>query len=290
MIKEFEFLKIINSALSKNSHIGDDCAYLKDYGLVISSDALVEDVHFSFKYMNPYEVARKALLVNISDILASGAKPKYALITLSGKLTGNFIKEFYKGINDTACEFGIEIIGGDLTGGDKITISITILGDTKNRNISSRSFAKNGYILAVAGEFGSSAKGLEELKKGLKDSYFISCHKSPKLNQDISNSIALKTKHPYAMMDASDGLVDCIYQISEKSKVKIKINSNLIPTKTDNKDYMLYGGEDYALVVALHKDDFKKIKGLTEIGICESGSGIYIDDKIAKYKGFNHFE
>ena len=290
MTKEFEFLKIINNTLSKNALLGDDCAYLKDYNLVLSADALIEDVHFSLSYMTPYEIGRKALLVNISDILASGGKPKYALIALSGKLNNDFVKDFYKGINEIALEYDVEIIGGDLTSGNKITISITIMGDTKNRNISSRYYAKPDYIVAVAGCFGSSAKGLEELKKGLKETNFIQYHKNPILEKEISDSIALNTKYPYAMMDSSDGLVDCIYQISEKSKVKIKINYDLIPRKTENKGYVLFGGEDYALVGAFHKEDFKNIKGLIQIGICEKGKGIFLDDKIIEYKGYNHFE
>ena len=165
MLKEFEFLNIINKTLSKNGHIGDDCAFLKEYGLCISTDTLVEDVHFSFKYMNVFEVAKKAMLVNISDILASGAIPKYAQIALSGKLNKKFTENFYKGIEEVAKEYDVEIIGGDLTGGDKISITITIFGDAKNRNISSRSHAKEGYVVAVAGVFGSSAKGFSELQK-----------------------------------------------------------------------------------------------------------------------------
>ena len=290
MIKEFEFLKIINNTLSKNAHLGDDCAYLKELGLVVSADALIEDVHFSLSYMNPYEIGKKALLVNISDILASGANPKYALITLSGALSEEFILNFYKGINEVANLYDVEIIGGDLTSGNKITISITIFGETKDRNISSRSHAKTGYILAVAGVFGSSAKGLEELKSGIKKSEFINYHKYPILNKDVSSQIALSAKYPYAMMDSSDGLVDCIYQIALKSGVKINIKYDLIPKKTNNKEFVLYGGEDYSLVVALHEDDFKKVDGLIQIGICEKGRGIYLDDKNIEYKGFNHFE
>ena len=92
------------------------------------------------------------------------------------------------------------------------------------------------------------------------------------------------------MMDSSDGLVDCIYQIADKSKVKININYDLIPKKTDNRDFVLFGGEDYSLVGAFHKDDFKNIKGLIKIGTCSLGSGIFLDDKIIEYKGYNHFE
>ena len=136
MNKEFEFLNIISSTLSNSNYLGDDCAYLDEYKLAISSDSLIEDVHFSRHYMTPFEIAQKALLVNISDILASGAIPKYATINLSGKLNNDFISDFYKGINELANIYNLKIIGGDLTKSDKITISITIFGDYKNRQIS----------------------------------------------------------------------------------------------------------------------------------------------------------
>lgn len=289
MNKEFDFLNIISNTLDNSSFLGDDCAYLKNYKLAISKDCLIEDVHFSLKYMNTYEIAKKALLVNISDILASGAKPKYALIGLSGKLDNDFIKNFYLGINEIAKKFKLEIIGGDLTSGDKISISVTILGDYKNRKISSRKNAKKDYVLAVVGEFGSSANGLFELQQGKKESYFISYHKEPKLYPKISSKIAKTVKKPYAMMDSSDGLIDCLYQISTKSNVKIEIDYNLIPKKTTNKNFVLSGGEDYALVVALDKSDFKKIPNLIQIGSCKSGKGIFVDGKEIKYNSFQHF-
>ena len=91
MSKELKFLDIISKTLDNSSYLGDDCAYLKEYNLAISSDSLIEDVHFSISFMSPYEIAKKAMLVNISDILASGAIVKYATINLSGKLDENFI-------------------------------------------------------------------------------------------------------------------------------------------------------------------------------------------------------
>ena len=290
MNREFEFLKIISDTLTNPSFLGDDCAYLDEYKLAISKDCLVEDVHFSFSFMTPYEIARKAVLVNISDILASGAKPNYILIGLSGKLDEKFIKEFYLGINDVIEKYNIKLIGGDLVKGDKLSISITILGDYKNRNVSSRKNAKIDYIVATIGEFGSSAKGLEDLKNGLKDNYFIQYHKNPPLFEEITSKIATTIKNPYAMMDSSDGLFDCLYQIALKSKVRLDIDYNLIPKKNDDRNLVLFGGEDYCPVVCLSKEDFNKIDGLIKIGIVKEGKGVYIDNKKAEYRGFKHFE
>lgn len=286
--KEFDFLKIINKTLN-SSYLGDDCAYLDEYKLALSSDSLIEDVHFSRSFMNPKEIARKALLVNISDILASGAKPQYALINLSGKLDNSFIEEFYAGLKKTADEYDIQIIGGDLTKSDKINISITILGSYQNRTPSKRSNAKIGYIVAVVGEFGSSAQGLGDLFKGIKENHFINYHKNPQLFPTVSSKIAETVQKPYAMMDSSDGLFDCLYQISKKSNVRIEIDYNKIPKKTDDKDLVLYGGEDYGLVVCLDKEDFLKIPNLVEIGICSKGEGVFVDSEKLEYKGYKHF-
>ena len=290
MNKELKFLKIISNTIKNPNYLGDDCAYLDEYKLAISSDSLIEDVHFSMQFMNPYEIARKSLLVNISDILASGAKPIYATINLSGCLDENFISEFYKGINSIEKEFNIKVIGGDLTKSEKLAISITIMGSYKNSTPSSRKNAKEGYIVACVGEFGSSAQGLEDLFSGIKDNYFINQHKNPKLYPKISSLISKTVKNPYAMMDSSDGLIDCLAQISQKSNVKIDIDSNKIPHKTQNRDFILYGGEDYSLIVCLNEKDFNNIEGLIKIGICKKGRGVYIDNKKIKYKSFNHFE
>jgi thiamine-monophosphate kinase len=288
MNREFEFLKIIADT-THCEFLGNDCAYLDEYNLAISQDTLVEDVHFSLKYMSPFEIAQKSLLVNISDILSSGAEAQYFSIGLSGNLDKKFIKEFYEGLNSISEQYNIKLIGGDLTKSDKITISITILGNYKNRKISYRKNAKKGYIVAAAGEFGSSAQGLYDLEHNIKDNYFIQIHKKPNLFPDISTQIALNSSFPYAMMDSSDGLFDCLYQISSKSKVRIDIDYSKIPHKTDNKDFVLYGGEDYCLVIALHQDDFNKIKGLIKIGTVSDGNGVYIDNKLTEYKSYQHF-
>ncbi|MBQ8476422.1 thiamine-phosphate kinase [bacterium] len=289
MNKEFEFLKTINK-IFPNRFLGNDCAYLDKYSIAISQDSLIEDVHFSRQFMTPYEIAQKALLVNISDILASGAKAEYFSIGLSGNLDNNFIEEFYQGLYDISKDYSLDLIGGDLTKSDKIMISVTILGNYKNRRISYRQNAREGYIAAAIGEFGSSAQGLYNLQNNIQDNYFINIHKKPVLYPELSSKIAKNTDYPYAMMDSSDGLFDCLYQIAEKSRVKINIDYTKIPHKTNNKDLVLFGGEDYCPVIALHPDDFKKFEDLIQIGTIDKGNGVYIDNQKVEYKSFKHFE
>ncbi len=294
MNKEFEFLEIINKNLEDNSFLGDDCAFLKEENLCVSTDTLVEDVHFSRKFTTASEIARKAFLVNISDAIASGGKIKYATIALSGNFNKDFIEEFYKETNLISKEFDFKIIGGDLTKSEKIFINITVFASTKNRNISSRKNAKEGYLVGVKGFFGSSAKGLLELQKGIKESEFINIHKVPILYPKIADYMA-KTNSPYAMMDSSDSLADCLYQISKKSKVKISVEYDKIPRKIEEKDLVLFGGEDYNLVICARKEDILENKDIVIIGKVEKGEGVFIDDielskeEIEK-KEYKHFE
>ena len=123
----------------------------------------------------------------------------------------------------------------------------------------------------------------------VKESYFTDKHKNPVLYPEISALIAQNVKHSYAMMDSSDGLIDCLYKISTLSNVKLNIDYSKIPHKTNNKDFVLYGGEDYSLVICINEDDFKKIPNLVKIGTVEEGFGVYVDNKKIGYKSYEHF-
>lgn len=293
MNKEEKFLNIIKSTLKDATFIGDDCAYIEEFNLTISQDTLIEDVHFSLEYMTPYEIGQKALLVNISDILASGARPYGATISLSGKLDEGFISEFYKGIEEVAKEHNLKILGGDLTGGDKIAVSISILGNAKKRKISSRKNAKTGYIVAIKGIFGRSHLGFLELTKG-ENGNFSKYHKKPELYPKTARMISENCKEEYALMDSSDGLFDCLKKITKESKAGASIGYNLIPKATNDFNTTLFGGEDFALVGAFSKDDFEKLQNLgaelTKIGEIIEKEGVFVDnEEILEDKSYEHF-
>ena len=288
-MKEKELINIIKTTLN-SEYIGDDCAYLKDLGIVISQDNLVEDVHFSLKYTSPYKLGYKSAMVNISDICASGAKPVCLTVGLSLPKNADtkFVEEFYKGVKDA----GVEVVGGDITGSDKIFISVTAIGKTKNRKISSRKNAKVGYKVITSGFHGSSSAGLLELKKGLKESKFIDAHLMPKAKTEFSKYISENIKEDYAMMDTSDGIADALLQISEQSDVKFEIDN--IPYDKDIEkfenymDLVLYGGEDYELVACV-PEDFEVPNSYT-IGQVKKGNGVFFKgEKLNSEKLFNHF-
>ena len=275
-MKELEFIDIIKEQ-TQSSYIGDDCAFLKDLNIVVTQDNFVEDVHFKREWATPYQIGYKAAAVNISDILASGAKPAYITVGLSApnNIDDNYVKELYRGI--CAGSFNAEIIGGDITGSDKLFISITAIGKTDGRKISSRRNAKSGYVVISHGNYGESAKGLEELKNGIKDSRNIRAHLEPKLEPEFSEAISCNIKENYAMMDTSDGLADALYKIAEASNVTIV-----------TKDIEgMFGFEDYHLVAALPENALKYVNNYFVVGKVIDFDGSYLNINGTKYNNYN---
>lgn len=283
-MKEKDFIEIIKTTL-KSPYIGDDCAYLKNIGIVVTQDSLVEDVHFSMKYTTAYQLGFKSVAVNISDVCASGAKPAYLTISLSlpNHISSDFIKQFYEGAKSAS--MGAKIIGGDITGSNKIFISITAIGNARNRNISSRSNAKVGQKIIISGLHGSSAVGLKILQgtnfqklNSLEKNYFTNTHLLPKVQMEFSKKVSKSQKTPYAMMDTSDGLADALFAITSAGNVMMNIDFEKIPhaaalEKIPNyENLILYGGEDYGLVATVdNPEDFIVIGAVTQ------GSGVKIN-------------
>lgn len=299
-MKEKELIQIIKSTLN-SEYIGDDCAYLKDLGIVITQDSLVEDVHFKMDYITPFQLGHKSVMVNISDICASGAEPEYLTISLSlpKKINEDFVKSFYEGAQK-ACG-NVKIVGGDITGSDKIFISVTAIGSVTGRKISSRSNAKAGYKVIVSGEHGNSAKGLELLqnKSSLhregNNNKFIRAHLTPKAQREFSKQISQNADSDYAMMDTSDGLGDALMQIAKASGVTISVDTSKIPHDPSvDMETVLYGGEDYQLVAAVPEKLLKNISDYTIIGEVQNGTaGVYFDETFCtdiENRIYNHFK
>lgn len=297
-MNEKELIQIIKSTLN-SEYIGDDCAYLRDLGIVVSQDSLVENIHFRLDLISPFQLGYKSVMVNISDICASGAKPAYLTIALSlpKYVDEKFVEEFYKGAKN-ACGADVEIIGGDLTGSDKVFISVTAIGAVAGCKISSRCNAKAGYKVIVSGEHGNSAKGLklllnEDFDK-TKDEKFILAHLMPVAQRKFSQNISTQIQTNYAMMDTSDGLADALMQIAKASGVTVKIDTKKIPHDPRvDMETVLYGGEDYQLVAVVPAEFLCKLENYTEIGEIAGGAvGLELDNKFytdIDSKLFNHF-
>ena len=295
-MKEYDILEIIKHKIG-NEYIGDDCAYLNEQNIVVSQDSFIEDIHFNREWYTPFQLGYKSTIVNISDILASGATPKYITIALSlpNNIDEAFINDYYDGVNSALS--GAKVIGGDITGStDKIFISITAIGDTKNRHISSRANAKEEYFIVTKGLHGTSSAGLNELLNNGSDTKLKNAHICPQLEYDFANSIATLVESPYAMMDTSDGLADALYKIAEASNKKIIIDYNKIEhLDTVSKEQVLFGGEDYKLVAAI-PEKYADMIDCTVIGRVAKYDGVRLDisgDKYSDYtqlKVFNHFK
>lgn len=301
-MKEKEFITIIKNTLN-SPYIGDDCAYLKDLGIVVTQDSLVEDIHFSTKFISAFDLGFKSVMVNVSDVVASGAEPKYLTVSLSlpSNVKEDFVEEFYNGCK-TACGNDVQIVGGDITGSEKIYISICAIGKTLGRNISSRKNAKIGQKVIVSGIHGSSSAGLKLLLEGKNSpEKFIKSHINPVAQVEFGKNISTTVKEPYAMMDTSDGLMDGLSTIANESGVLLDIDFDKIPHEKDIEqfenwqDLVLFGGEDYQILATVPQN----FQGGFEIGVVKEGLGVNLKlrDKITHYskqdveeRVFNHFK
>ncbi len=307
-MNEINLINKIKNTL-KSQYIGDDCAYLKDLGIVISQDSLVEDVHFSKHMMSPYQIGYKSVMVNLSDIAASGAKPAYLTVALSlpKQIKDDAVIDFYEGAKYALENLDVEIVGGDITGSDKLYISISVIGKTLNRKISSRSHAKIGHKIITSGVHGSSAAGLRILQNDLEpDKDLIKAHLMPVAQIDFAKQISEQIQEDYAMMDTSDGLFDALFKIGSASECTMSVDFERILYDpkikeyfSDYKDLILFGGEDYQIVATVPVELLPSLKDYIIIGEVLPKEDCVIklntDNKVKKFndlsnKCFNHFD
>lgn len=306
-MNEINLIKKIKNTL-KSQYIGDDCAYLKDLGIVISQDSLVEDIHFNKHMMSPYQIGYKSVMVNLSDIAASGAKPAYLTVALSlpKQIEDEAVVEFYEGAKSALKGLDVEIVGGDITGSDKLYISISVIGKTLDRKISSRSHAKIGHKIITSGVHGSSAAGLRILQNNLEpDKDLIKAHLMPVAQIDFAKQISEQIQEDYAMMDTSDGLFDALFKIGSASECTMSVDFERILYDpkikeyfSDYKDLILFGGEDYQIVATVPVELLPSLKDYIIIGEVLPKEDCVIklntENNVEKFndlsnKCFNHF-
>ena len=311
---EIELIKIISSKTKLFSKdiikgIGDDTAVLKfnkKYFLLLTTDTLVEDDHFNLKWFKPEQIGKKAIESNVSDIAAMGGFPKYALVSLilPKNTSINFFNKLYNGLNKTSEKYKISIIGGNLSSGNKISVTISLIGLVEKKNLCLRSNAKVNDLILVTGSLGSSRAGLELFrnhKKGSSINYYLNPSSRLSIGRKLSNLVN-------AMEDVSDGLASEVLNICSESKVGAVIYKEKIPlskttildakkVKKDPYNYALYGGEDFELVFTINKDNLKKLNKKIKFAvvgkILPKKSGIYLLDKGRKKKlnyGYEHFK
>ena len=309
--------------------IGDDAAVIEisdTEAMLVSTDMLVEGIHFNLMYMPLLHLGYKSVVVNLSDIIAMNAIPEQITVSvaLSSKFPIEAVEELYKGIKQ-ACDFyNVDLIGGDTTSSYAgLTISITAIGRAKKTNIVYRSGAKEYDLLVVTGDLGAAYMGLQVLEREKQvfqanpeiqpdldgHDYIIERQLKPEARKDVLGFLKELEVAPTSMIDISDGLASEILHLCKASKVGCHVYDEKIPidAKTsmaaidfnlDPGTCALNGGEDYELLFTVAQADFEKIKGnphMTVIGhITNENDGTYFIDKNGsaielKAQGWNHF-
>jgi len=227
-------------------YIGDDAALIGGY--TYSKDAFFENVHFKTKWMSHYQIASKAMVVNISDAIAMNAKPKYALLSVAmpKSITKTQMRELASGFKDTALRYGVEIIGGDTISNTKLDITVTIVSKTTKPLL--RSGVKVGHLLAHTGELGKSKKDLQKLLN-LGSVHVKSKFVTIKLRDKF---IARTRRFLSSGMDISDGLFSDLDKLSGVNRVGFCFNKNI-------QKSIGCSGEEYEMLIAFDKRNEKAV-------------------------------
>lgn len=270
--------------------IGDDAAVL-DFGkkqVVVTTDFLVEGVHFDLSYMPLKHLGYKAVVVNLSDVFAMNASATQ--ITVSVAVSNRFpleaLEELYAGIKTAAKLYNVDVVGGDTTSSlSGLTISITALGEVEKEDVVYRSGAKPNDLLVLTGDVGAAYLGLQVLEREKEVfkvdpqnqpdldayTYIIERQLKPEARQDVVKLLADLEVKPTSMIDVSDGLSSEILHICKHSNVgcdlyedKLPLDPQVISTaeefNMDSTTIALNGGEDYELLMTISQEDFPKIK------------------------------
>lgn len=279
--------------------IGDDAAILdfKSKKIVVTTDLLIEQVHFDLSYMPLKHLGYKAIMVNLSDVYAMNAKATQVTVSIavSNRFPLEALEELYAGIETAAKIYEVDVIGGDTTSSTTgLIISITAIGQADESDIVYRNGAKPNDLLVVTGDLGAAYMGLQVLEREKEVfkvnpnnqpdldmyTYIIERQLKPEARKDIVNLLeALKVK-PTSMIDISDGLSSEVIHLCKQSNVGVELYENKIPLDPqvistceefdiDSTTIALNGGEDYELLMTISQEDFPKIKGnpnLTVIG------------------------
>ena len=282
--------------------IGDDAAVISasKSKLVATVDMAIEDVHFRRAWSTPFQIGAKLTTANLADIFAMGAKPKYLLVAAAITETNNLdvVTELANGIRSVADKFEVEVIGGDLSKGEKMSLSITALGELDTNPIL-RSGAKVGDLVYVSALPGLSAAGLAILGRGLdRPRYVVEAHLNPKLTAPNA-LIAVAT----SMCDISDGVATDGSNIAKASEVNIDLSKQLISDTAgfsdlkeladelgeDIFDWILSGGEDHFFLATVDPKNAKNELGV-QIGVVKEGKGqVTLDGAIIQKAGYQHF-
>jgi len=287
--------KFTNHNNSSLTGIGDDAAVIDggDECILVSTDMLVEGIHFDMAYTPLQHLGYKAVAVNVSDIAAMNGRAEQITVSiaLSNRFSVEAVDALYDGIKSACENYKVDLVGGDTTSSIAgLVISITVIGRAKKEKIAYRSGAKAGDIICVTGDLGAALIGLQVLERE-KQVFLVDPNMQPNLDRydyvvkrllkpearmDIVHELADAGVKPTSMIDISDGLASELFHIGKNSGVGIRIFEDKLPI--DNTTYetavelgldpitcALNGGEDYELLFTIPQADFEKIKNHQDI-------------------------
>ncbi len=308
--------------------IGDDAAVLdhENFQTVVSTDIMVESIHFDLGYTPLKHLGYKAVVSNLSDIYAMNATPKQITVSLaiSNRFSVEALEELYAGIYKACDYYNVDLIGGDTTSSLKgLFISITAIGQGEKDKLVYRNGAKVGDLLCVSGDLGAAYLGLQILEREkhiYKDfpemqpvlegnDYILQRQLKPEARRDIIDQFAKSQLVPTSMIDVSDGLASEIRHLCHQSKVGAFIEEGSVPIHPDAYqkaiDFQhdpitcaLSGGEDYELLFTIHPLDADKVKFMPDVvilgEIVDKNDGIHLHSKSGRRhpiiaQGWQHF-
>lgn len=270
--------------------IGDDAAVLdfKDKKVVVSTDLLIEGVHFDLAYMPLKHLGYKAVTTNVSDICAMNAKATQITVSIavSNRFPLEALEELFAGVTHAAKEYNVDVIGGDTTSSQKgLVISITAIGEADEDEIVYRNGAKQTDLLVVTGDIGAAYMGLQVLEREKQVfqvnpnsqpdldayTYLIERQLKPEARKDVRTLLHALEIKPTSMIDISDGLSSEIMHLCKQSNVGCNLYEDKLPLDPqlisvceefdiDSTTVAINGGEDYELLLTIVMEDFDKIK------------------------------
>ena len=310
---EFALIEHLTKSFSisqKSSHtgVGDDAAVLnfENKSTVVSTDLLIEGVHFDLSYVPLKHLGYKAVMVNLSDVYAMNAVATQITVSIavSNRFPLEALEELYAGIGLACKTYNVDLVGGDTTSSTSgLIISVTALGVAESENITYRKGASQNDLLVVSGDIGSAYMGLQILEREKavfkanpnnqpdleRYTYLIERQLKPEARKDIPTLLNALEVQPTSMIDISDGLSSELLHICKQSDVGCDLYEEKLPLdpafinaceefNLDSTTVALSGGEDYELLFTINQDDFPKIKGnpnLTVIGhVTDASMGV----------------
>ncbi|MFK8102222.1 MAG: thiamine-phosphate kinase [Saprospiraceae bacterium] len=318
----------VNRNASTLKGVGDDAAVIetKDGVKLVSTDFLVEGIHFDLMYMPLKHLGYKAVVVNLSDIYAMNGTPEQITVSIaiSNRFSVEALEELYEGIAAACKYYKVDLVGGDTTSSPKgLVISVTAIGQGKKETTTYRSTANVGDLLCVTGNLGAAYLGLQLLERekqiylsnpGVQpdlegQNYLVGRQLKPEARVDMIELFAKSELVPTSMIDISDGLASEVFHLCKQSKVGAFVEESGVPLHPDTElqainfkldpiTCALSGGEDYELLFTIAPDQIEKIKYLPDIYIMgemvPAADGINLHTKggnvhAIKAQGWRHF-